>query len=626
MATAMERKLGEMLVKDKVISPEELDNAIKQQEASRRSLGHILIELGLTSEWEMAAALGKQLNVPFITLSHYEIDEQVLNTIPREIVRKYKIVPVDKTGDTLTIALSDPSNIYLLDELKLLTRTEIIPVISFESDIMEAIGRYYPDTGVPTGMAIDEALKEIQDADVKTAIADALKFEELNIEAGGDAAEDNEEGAAVNDAPVIQLVNMIISEAIKSGASDIHIEPYEKKLRLRYRIDGKLHEMTNPPKKFQAAIISRIKILSELDIAERRKPQDGRFRVKIQNRPIDFRVSSCPTVHGEKVVMRILDAGNLMLNLEDLGFEPQVKEKFEKAILSPYGMCLITGPTGSGKSTTLAGMIDYINETRQDHILTIEDPIEFVHEHKKCIVNQREVGPNTRSFAAALRSALREDPDVILVGELRDLETISLAMTAAETGHLVFGTLHTQSAPKTCDRVIDVFPPEQQKLVRIMFAESFQAIVCQTLIPKRSGDGRVCAMEIMIGTAASRSLIREGKTHQLTTIIQTSAKVGMQSLDQHLKDLLMRKVIDETQALMKANNPDYVLAGGESMLEAMEGGGAKPRPSFPFGASSGAPAPPPPSLGTGAPAWRPAAPASQPANPKPSFPFGQKKT
>lgn len=408
----------------------------------------------------------------------------------------------------------------------------------------------------------------------------------------------------------------ILLQAKELGVSDIHLSVGEPPM---YRLHGSVRKTSLPV--LDSGELHRMLY----DILE-----DDQRRVFERDKELDFalafgktarfRVNCFYNMRGEAAVFRVIPTK--IKTLEELNMPPVLKKIADK----PRGLVLVTGPTGSGKSTTLAGMIDYINETRQDHILTIEDPIEFVHEHKKCIVNQREVGPNTRSFAAALRSALREDPDVILVGELRDLETISLAMTAAETGHLVFGTLHTQSAPKTCDRVIDVFPPEQQKLVRIMFAESFQAIVCQTLIPKRSGDGRVCAMEIMIGTAASRSLIREGKTHQLTTIIQTSAKVGMQSLDQHLKDLLMRKVIDETQALMKANNPDYVLAGGESMLEAMEGGGAKPRPSFPFGASSGAPAPPPPSLGTGAPAWRPAAPASQPANPKPSFPFGQKKT
>jgi len=452
MATAMERKLGEMLVKDKVISKQELEAAIKQQEATRRSLGHVLIDMGLTTEWEMAAALGKQLNVPFITLSHYEIDEQVLASLPKEIVRKYKIVPVDKTGDTLTIALSDPSNIYLLDELKLLTRNEIIPVISFESDITEAINRYYPGIGDKAGPAIDESLKEIEGMDMKAAVKSALEADALEVEAASEPEPEADEEGGVNDAPVIQLVNNIVSEALKMGASDIHIEPYEKKIRLRYRIDGKLAEMPGPPKKFQAAIVSRIKIMSELDIAERRLPQDGRFRVKIQGRPIDFRVSTCPIIYGEKVVMRILDQGNLMLNLEDLGFEPHIKQKLESSILRPYGMCLITGPTGSGKSTTLYSALARINDPTKN-ISTIEDPVEY----NLPGINQVNAKPDVGlTFPAALKSFLRQDPDIIMVGEIRDLETGSIAIKAALTGHMVLSTLHTNDCAGTIQRMINM--------------------------------------------------------------------------------------------------------------------------------------------------------------------------
>ncbi len=453
MATAMEKRLGRMLVSDNVISEADLDQAFAEQEATKKSLGHVLIELQLTSEWEMAAALGKQLNVPFITLSHYEIDEQVLSAIPIDIVRKYKIVPVDKTGDTLTIALSDPSNIYLLDELKLLTKTEIIPVISFESDIVEAITRYYPEDGPGGGANIEEALKEIQDGDVQSAVKEALNFDDLELEDAEEYEEsDDDDEADVNDAPVIQLVNKIIAEAIKAGASDIHLEPYEKKLRLRYRIDGLLHEMTNPPKKFQNAIISRIKILSEMDIAEKRRPQDGRFRVKVQGRPIDFRVSTCPVIFGEKVVMRILDQGNLMLNLEDLGFEPHVKVKFEDAILQPFGMVLITGPTGSGKSTTLYSALSRINDPSKN-ISTVEDPVEY----NLPGINQVNAKPDVGlDFAAALKSFLRQDPDIIMVGEIRDLETGGIAIKAALTGHLVLSTLHTNDAPGTVQRLLNM--------------------------------------------------------------------------------------------------------------------------------------------------------------------------
>jgi len=325
-------------------------------------------------------------------------------------------------------------------------------VISFESDINEAISRYYPGLVDGDSSSIDEALKEIENTDMRAAVKSALEFDSLEIDASEAMADTGDDEAEVNDAPVITLVNMIVGEAIKAGASDIHIEPYEKKIRLRYRIDGKLHEMQSPPKKFQNAIISRIKILSELDIAERRMPQDGRFRVKVQGRPIDFRVSTCPIIYGEKVVMRILDQANLMLNLEDLGFEPQVKHKFEAAILRPYGICLITGPTGSGKSTTLYSALARINDPSKN-ISTIEDPVEY----NLAGVNQVNAKPEVGlTFPAALKSFLRQDPDIIMVGEIRDLETGAIAIKAALTGHLVLSTLHTNDAPSSVQRLINM--------------------------------------------------------------------------------------------------------------------------------------------------------------------------
>ncbi|MEQ8820350.1 MAG: ATPase, T2SS/T4P/T4SS family [Sumerlaeia bacterium] len=453
MATAMERKLGEMLVKDGVISSTDLETALQRQTESGSSLGRILVDEGIATEWEMAAALGKQLNVPFITLSHYDIDRMVLESIPSHLVRKYKIVPVDKTVNnkvtTLVIALSDPSNIYLLDELKLLTNSEITPVISFESDIVEAINRYYPQDAA--GSQFDEMLKEISDEDIRSM------REELEAETSLEFADPEEEGAdgdeaEANDAPVIQLVNNIVAEAIKLGASDIHIEPYEKTIRLRYRIDGVLYEFSPPPKKFQNAIIARTKIISGLDIAERRLPQDGRFRIRANGRPIDFRVSTCPMIHGEKIVIRILDGGNLMLDLGDLGFDPDEMNKLEAAIRSPWGMALITGPTGSGKSTTLYSALSTINDPTKN-ISTIEDPVEYNLKG----INQVPAHPKIGlTFAAGLKSFLRQDPDIIMIGEIRDLETGGIAVKAALTGHLVLSTIHTNDAPSTPQRLANM--------------------------------------------------------------------------------------------------------------------------------------------------------------------------
>lgn len=442
MASLMERKLAEMLVGDSVISQADLDKALSQQAEKGGSLGRILIDNGYASEWELAAALGKQLNVPFITLSHYEIDPAILQSIPEDLVRKYQIVPVDKTGETLTVALADPANIYLQDELRLLTNCKIVPVISFESDIQEAISHYYHKEGAE----LDEMMKELTDDESEIL---RIMEESENTESGEDV---NDLSIEPTDAPVIQLVNVVVSEAIKMRASDIHVEPYEKDLRVRYRIDGVLHEMKSPPKKFQNAIISRIKIMSELDIAERRLPQDGRFKVNIAGKSVDFRVSICPTAFGEKVVIRILDRSNLMLNLTDLGFSREVMEKFESQIRAPWGMILVTGPTGSGKSTTLYSALSTINDPRKN-ILTIEDPIEYQLKGINQVQARPEIG---LTFAEGLKSFLRQDPDIIMVGEIRDKETAEIGIKAALTGHLVLSTLHTNDAPSSINRLTNM--------------------------------------------------------------------------------------------------------------------------------------------------------------------------
>lgn len=442
MPTALERKLGEMLVKDNVISAKDLETALEAQVATGISLGRVLQEREMASEWEIAAVLGKQLNVPFITLSQYEIDPEVLNSIPVALVKRYRIVPVDRTGDTLTIALSDPSNIYLLDELRLLTKAQIVPVISFESDIDEAIKKYYQETED----RLATMLKDITQQDVYTLAGENL------IENDTSSDDDNDLSIEADDAPVIQLVNLIVHEAIKMKASDIHLEPYEKEFRLRYRIDGVLQEMTPPPKKFQNAITSRIKILSEMDIAEKRLPQDGRFKVRVENQAIDFRVSSCPTSFGEKIVIRILNQSAIQLGLTDLGFDADILKIFEQQIRLPWGMILVTGPTGSGKSTTLYTALSTINDPSKN-ITTIEDPVEYQLKGINQVQVKHEIG---LTFAEGLKCFLRQDPDIMMVGEIRDLETAEIAVKAALTGHLVFATLHTNDAPSTITRMTNM--------------------------------------------------------------------------------------------------------------------------------------------------------------------------
>jgi type IV pilus assembly protein PilB len=458
MAAVMDRKLGQLLVKDNLISGADLETALERQKSSKGSLGRILSEMGIVNEWEIAAALGKHLNVPFITLSQYEIDPEIVRSIPRDIARKYRIVPVDRMGDVLTVALSDPSNIYVLDELRLLTKCQIVPVISFETDINEAIEQYYNDEH--NSGQLEEMLKEINDRD-------------LEIIRDGDGDEDLDLTIKEDDAPVVNLVSAIIQGAIQQGASDIHFEPLEKAMRLRYRIDGVLHERPSPPKKFQNAIISRIKIVSNMDIAEKRLPQDGRFKIRFEGgRPIDFRVNSLPTAHGEKIVIRILDQANLMLDLTHLGFEPDELGKFEEQIRRPWGMVLVTGPTGSGKSTTLYSSLATINDPGKN-IITIEEPIEYQLHGINQVAARPDIG---LTFANGLRAFLRQDPDIIMVGEIRDLETAEIAVKAALTGHLVLSTLHTNDAPSTIGRLTNM------GVERYLVTGSLNMVVAQRLV------------------------------------------------------------------------------------------------------------------------------------------------
>ncbi|MBN1866344.1 type IV-A pilus assembly ATPase PilB [Candidatus Sumerlaeota bacterium] len=471
----MERKLGELLVKDNIITGEVLEEALEKQDNSDQSLGRVLMDMGVATEWEIAAALGRQLNVPFITLSQYEIDREVLQSIPREIILKYSIVPVDRTGDTLTVALPDPHNIFILDELRLLTKCQIVPVISFEVDIQQAINRYFMTEDSTT--KLQDMMTEMSTQEMEI-IHDSREDDELDLT------------VQVNDAPVIRLVNVIIQEAIQDAASDIHVEPYEKTLRLRYRIDGVLQERPSPPKKFQNAILSRIKILSEMDIAERRMPQDGRFKVRLENKDIDFRVSSIPMPNGEKIVIRILDQSNLRLDLKDLGFTQEELDRFELQIHKPWGMILVTGPTGSGKSTTLYSALSTIN-TPTKNIITIEEPIEYQLYGINQVQAREDIG---LTFAEGLRAFLRQDPDIIMVGEIRDTETVEVAIKAALTGHLVFSTLHTNDAPSSVTRLVNmgVEPFLVTASLNMLVAQRLVRRICKHCRDKFSPPADIC--------------------------------------------------------------------------------------------------------------------------------------
>jgi type IV pilus assembly protein PilB len=448
-------RIGELLLKEKRITPEQLQEALNYQRQNGGKLGYNLIKLGYVKDEEITALLSKQYGVPSIALTQFEIDPAVVKLVPAETALKYQIVPLSRSGATLTIAMTDPTNVFAMDDLKFMTGYNVEPVVASETAVVDAIQKYYGKAagngngGPPAPTALEVASKALQEMPtVDEAVVDVVEeFEEISAEA---LAQQGEE------APVIKLVNVILLSAIQKGASDIHIEPYEKELRVRYRVDGILYNIMQPPMKFRDAITSRIKIMSRLDIAEKRLPQDGRIKVRFQDngtmKEIDFRVSCLPTLFGEKIVMRLLDKSKLMLDMTKLGFEQESLNKFEAAIMRPWGMVLVTGPTGSGKTNTLYSAISRIN-TMETNIMTAEDPVEF----NLVGVNQVQVRENIGlNFAAALRSFLRQDPNIILVGEIRDFETAEIAVKAALTGHLVLSTLHTNDAPSTVNRLMNM--------------------------------------------------------------------------------------------------------------------------------------------------------------------------
>ncbi|MDP8224110.1 MAG: type IV-A pilus assembly ATPase PilB [Candidatus Lernaella stagnicola] len=432
-----EDKLGEILVREDLISPEQLETALAEQKVSGGRLSYHLSRLGYLEESELADILSRQYNVPSINLSEFEIDPEVIKLISRDIVEKYKVIPISKADNSLIVAMADPSNIIAIDDIKFLTGYNIEAVVATEDSIMAAIDKYYD---IDTTEDFDKVMEEFEDEDLELiSTEEDVNFKELE--------------KAAEDAPVVKLVNLILSDAIKKGASDIHVEPYEKSFRVRYRIDGVLHKVMDPPRKLQNAIISRLKIMSELDIAERRLPQDGRIRLKTaKGKEMDFRVSTVPTIFGEKIVLRLLDKDSLQLDMTKLGFEEGPLKWFKEAIHKPFGMVLVTGPTGSGKTTTLYSALTELN-TVHDNISTAEDPVEYTLRGVNQIQMHDSIGLN---FAAALRSFLRQDPDIIMVGEIRDYETAEIAVKAALTGHMVLSTLHTNDAPSSVNRLLNM--------------------------------------------------------------------------------------------------------------------------------------------------------------------------
>ncbi len=454
-------KLGDILVRDGLITADQLKRALQEQRSSGMRLGYTLVKLGFIEETEITKMLARQYRMPAVDLSRFEVDPKILKLISSDIANKYTVLPLKREGRTLTIAIADPNNVAAIEDIKFITRCDIFPVIAGEYTLRNALERYYQQSDAQ----LASLLKSVEDEG-----ASDLELVEEQQDEEVKASE------LAEDAPVVKLINGLLTDAVKRGASDIHIEPFEHEMRVRYRVDGALHEVMKPPIKMRAALTSRVKIMAQLNIAERRVPQDGRIKLKMGHRVIDFRVSTLPVLFGEKIVLRILDKGNLTFDLSKFGFEPKAEADLLKAILNPYGMVLVTGPTGSGKTTTLYSALSRIN-TIEVNIMTAEDPVEYNLMGINQVLVRNEVG---MTFAAALKAFLRQDPNIIMVGEIRDLETGSIAIKAALTGHLVLSTLHTNDAPSTVTRMIDmgIEPFNVASAVNLIVAQRLVRRIC----------------------------------------------------------------------------------------------------------------------------------------------------
>lgn len=440
MILSLKEKILKIFIDKHLIKEADLENALKIQREKGGSLSDILVDLGLISRDELMVALSQELGIPPINLSRYKIDPNVIKLIPKKIAKRYQIVPISKMSNTLVVAMVDPLNVFAIDDIKALTGFNISPIITADRDIKEAISQYYEESAYT---AIEKIVDDMKDSDDISMIEERPGQE---IESSSDLAK------ITQDAPVVKITNLILAEGVNYRSSDILIEPLDNEVRVRYRVDGVLQDAKRPPKALHNAIVSRLKVMSNLDIAERRLPQDGRFKVRLHNREIDFRISVLPSSRGEKVALRVLDKSQAMLDVEKLGFDKKSLEEIKQGAMKPHGMILICGPTGCGKTTTLYSILDYI-DSPEDNVITVEDPVEYVIDGINQVTARPSIG---LTFAGALRSILRQDPDIIMIGEIRDFETVDIAIKAALTGHLVLSTLHTTTAPGSITRLINM--------------------------------------------------------------------------------------------------------------------------------------------------------------------------
>lgn len=439
MIPSLKEKLIKVFIDKKLLKKADLDKALDAQREKGGSLSDILVNMGMISRNDLMVALSHELGIPPINLSRYKVDPNVIKLIPKKIAKRYQIVPISKMGNTLVVAMVDPLNVFAIDDIKAITGFNISPIITADRDIKDAIAQYYEESAC---IAIEKIVDDMKESAVMGALEDR----------GMEAQESSDLIKMTQDAPVVKIANLILAEAVNLKASDVLIEPLENEMRVRYRIDGTLQEAKRPPKALHSAIVSRLKVMSNLDIAERRLPQDGRFKVRLHGREVNFRISVLPSSKGEKVALRILDKSQVMLDLERLGFDKKSLDYIKEEAMKPHGMILVCGPTGCGKTTTLYSILEYINSP-EDNVITVEDPVEYIIDGINQVTSRPSIG---LTFASALRSILRQDPDIIMIGEIRDFETVDIAIKAALTGHLVLSTLHTTTAAGSITRLLNM--------------------------------------------------------------------------------------------------------------------------------------------------------------------------
>src|SRR5467141_819926 len=564
----MSVRLGEILLKESLITQEQLQKALEFQRANGGKLGSCLTKMGFITDDDITGVLSRQYGVPSINLKFYEIDPNVIKLIPQDTALRYQVIPLSRVGSVLTIAMTDPTNVFAMDDIKFMTGFNVEPVVASESAIGEAITRFYGGSDADSE-ELSKMMKDLVDDEELELAAEEAELDAASLE------------KAAEEAPIIKLVNLILTDSVKRGASDIHLEPYETEMRVRFRVDGQLQTVMSPPLRLKDAMTSRIKIMAKLDIAEKRLPQDGRIMIKYRadgkKKELDFRVSSVPTLYGEKIVLRLLDKENLRLDMTKLGFEPESLKKFERQILKPYGMVLVTGPTGSGKTNTLYSSVSRLN-TVDTNIMTAEDPVEFQLSGINQVQMKEQIGLN---FAAALRAFLRQDPNIILVGEIRDFETAEIAVKAALTGHMVLSTLHTNDAPSTISRLMNMGIDfnDVATTVNLIQAQRLVRRICKECkIEVRHPE------EALIDVGFPASELKEVKTFKGAGCINCNgtgykSRVGLyevMEITEELRELILvgasglelrRKAIDEGMLTLRQSGLEKVKDGLTSIEE-----------------------------------------------------------